>query len=71
MAWTRQRRDGLMARGLLRLVDAAEVGAVAAAGKLAESTSTGLALIAAQQGPPRAAAVRTQGPGGRRTRSPH
>jgi hypothetical protein len=59
--WARQRRDRLVRFGLVRLVDADEVGAAAAEFELAELTPAGLAILAAQQGLPPAVAVRAGG----------
>ncbi len=59
--WARQLRNRLMARGLMRLLGPEEVGADFGALELVELTEAGLALVAAQQGLPLAAAVRYNG----------
>src|SRR5439155_18473724 len=60
-AATRRRRNALLRRGLLRLLEPAEVGAAWAARELVELTAAGLRRVAAWQGLPLAAAVRWNG----------
>jgi hypothetical protein len=59
--WARERRDRLIGLGLMRLVEACEVGAEAAASELVELTADGLALVAAQHGLSLGRAVRHLG----------
>ncbi len=59
--WARQRRNRLLALGLMRLLGSEEVGADPGALELAELTERGLAMVAAQQGLSVAAAVRHNG----------
>lgn len=65
LGWTgeqaRSRRDRLVARGLLRLVEPAEVGERVASGGLVELTTDGLELVAARQGLTPGAAIRHNG----------
>lgn len=61
LRWTRRRRDQLITRGLMRLVEECEVSAEAAPLELVELTAEGLALAAAQQGLSVAAGVRILG----------
>lgn len=61
MEWARERRDGLIARGLMRLVEVGEVGAELATLESVELTLEGLRLVAAQQGVSLAMAVRYNG----------
>jgi hypothetical protein len=56
-SWARHRRDRLVAQGLLRFLEAHEVGAAAAADELAELTTAGSALVAAAHGLTAAAAI--------------
>jgi hypothetical protein len=56
-SWARHRRNRLVAQGLLRFLEAHEVGATAAADELAELTTEGLALVAAAHGLTAATAV--------------
>jgi hypothetical protein len=56
-SWARHRRNRLVAQGSLRFLEAHEVGATAAADELAELTTEGLALVAAEHGLTAAAAV--------------
>jgi|GEM_PF-1143620 len=50
LMWARDLRNRLIGLGLMRLVEAWEVGAEAAASELVELTAEGLALLAAQHG---------------------
>lgn len=59
--WARERRNTLVRQGLLRFVEAEEVGEGQARRKLVELTRAGLELVAAQQGLRLAAAVRFNG----------
>ena len=59
--WARQLRNRLMARGLMRLLGRDEIGVDTGDLELVELTDGGLALLAAQQGLPIAAAVRYNG----------
>jgi len=61
LRWARERRDRLIGQGLMRLVEACEVGAEAAAAELVELTADGLALVAAQHGLSPGRAVRHLG----------
>jgi len=61
LRWARERRDRLIGLGLMRLVEACEVGAEAAASELVELTADGLALAAAQHGLSLGRAVRHLG----------
>ncbi len=59
--WVRRRRDRLIARGLLRLVEAGEIGDCAGSLELVELTLAGLELVSAQQGLSLMRAVRLNG----------
>ena len=61
LRWARERRNRLIGLGLMRLVEACEVSAEAAASELVELTADGLALVAAQLGLSLGRAVRHLG----------
>ena len=48
--WARERRNRLVARGLMRLLEASEIGVEAAVSEQVELTAEGLALVAAGHG---------------------
>lgn len=60
-SWARERCNCLIARGMMRCLEASEIGANAAALELVELTVDGLAVVAAQHGLSLGAAVRHLG----------